>query len=200
MRVRGRKVRVAKKSIALSAALVVLASLGVGAPYAMAQGGGHVCTLPPYMEVGEPPVGPRDHFHPNLLVIMYLRDAKSAQRRHDVTKIITAPGGIGIDLRPSEAAASPRPPAYRRIHSHDDSGVLHVEPAKGVVFRLCQLFKLWSAGTGPTGGTLPFALGKTAHVRIGDAYTRNMPVEQVMRIPLNHNLPIVLFVQDAEPM
>lgn len=180
--------------------MVAAAWLGVRASYAMAQGAEYVCTIPPYMEAGEPPVDPRDHFHPNLLIIMYLRDAGGTQQRHDVTKIITAPGGIGIDLRPSETATSTRPPAYRRIHSHDDSGVLHVEPAKGVVFRLCQLFKLWSAGTGSTGGTLPFALGKTLHVRIGDAYTRNMPIEQVMRIPLNHNLPIVLFVEDAEPM
>jgi hypothetical protein len=135
------------------------------------------------------------HNHPTFAIVLFRRNEDGGSAVHDVEKILMPPTGLGIDLPAIARTSDNQETRYRRLHAHESNGRLHVEQAPGAALRICHLISLWRRHP-----TWPDALDRmvawpNAHIRVGDDYTRNAPMAEVLNSPLDHDRPIVLFLE-----
>lgn len=80
---------------------------------------------------------------------------------------VPVPAGLGINAGPNGALPPHGSPGIAPLHTHDTSGVLHVEAPKADRFTLGQAFTLWDVALGP-GRIGGYADGDAAghHVRV----------------------------------
>lgn len=152
---------------------------------------------PPGLIVNED--GPQ--FHPSFAILYFKRNRDPAIRVHDIVRVVTPPKGLGFEppkLPAPEAGTTEGREAIavvRTIHVHEDDGVLHVHAESTRVPNACQLIVMWLA-SGKNAKALNDLLGgRAAHIRIGGKYVRNVPMNEVMRLPLDHDEPMVVFVE-----
>jgi hypothetical protein len=138
---------------------------------------------------------PSAHYHPVVAVVVYARGIADALPLGEATALFTPPAGLGVDALSTRLSDTW---IYRRIHSHDESGVLHVEPDAGRVLSLCQLFKLWLPVAASDGPFRLFDPRKTVTVVIGEAAFENKRFDELLAIPLNSDDRIIILVEDGD--
>jgi hypothetical protein len=103
-------------------------------------------------------------------------------------KPVTVPGGIGID--PAQQFISP-------LHTHDPSGIMHVESPTPESFTLGQFFGVWGVPLGSSRiGGLTTGAGKQLHAWVNGKPTSGDPA----RIGLASHQEIVLAYGTAAQM
>ena len=169
-------------------AIAVVAALGNGRAVAQSK----ACLTPPYIDP-DAAVTDASHHHPTFAIVLFKR--RKGGGVHDVERILLPPAGLGID-RPAIARTSGnRDTRYRRLHAHEGNGRLHVEQAPGAALRLCHLISLWRLHPAWPGSLAQMDRWPSAHIRVGDDYKRNTPMAQVLNSPLDHDRPVVLFLE-----
>jgi hypothetical protein len=58
-------------------------------------------------------------------------------------KPVTVPAGLGINIGPDNTRPAHGDPGIAPLHTHDTSGVLHIEAARDDTFTLGQVFAEW---------------------------------------------------------
>ncbi len=149
------------------------------------------CNVPPYMAKSG-----KHHFHPTVRLFVYRRDPKSQSSVHDVVRMISPGSGLGVESQVRTAASDDSRTMYRAIHVHEESGSIHVEPVSGPPLTLCNFVALWFATPRGENELKEFLSSSTVHVRIGDAYFKDMSRQDVLRIILNRNVRISIFVEE----
>jgi hypothetical protein len=153
------------------------------------------CELPGYLAPPEEEAGASVHYHPVVAIVVYARGIADGSPLGEATALFRPPAGLGVDTLSTRLSDTW---TYRQIHSHDESGVLHVEPEGGRVFRLCHLFRLWLAAAGADG---PFGFldpRKTVTVIIGEAGSEDKRLDELLAIPLDSDDSILILVEDGE--
>jgi hypothetical protein len=140
------------------------------------------------------------HHHPSVVIAFYERNTDASSPVHDIVALVTPEKGLGIVSAEGPPGQSDHPKRYRAIHVHDRYGVLHVENDGATGYRLCDLFKLWGSEPRARETIDGIIASRMVHVRIGDQYRKNVSIEDVLRIPLNHDLPIIIFVEKKRPL
>ena len=148
-----------------------------------------------------PPLDPdvaitrESHHHPTFIIILYKRTDNVAGPIHDVVQILAPPAGLGIDDRTMSDAADEAARTYRRMHAHGGDGLLHVEDAPGGTLRICHLIALWRTHPAWPSALDGIEAWPNAHIRVGEDYRRNTPMAEILDLPLDHDRPIVLFLE-----
>jgi hypothetical protein len=62
---------------------------------------------------------------------------------------VPVPGGLGINVGPNGSMPEHGAAGIAALHTHDTSGVLHIESPRDDQFTLGQLFRLWDVRIGP---------------------------------------------------
>lgn len=152
------------------------------------------CSLPSRLDP-DAAVTQESHHHPTFIIVLFKRNDNDASPIHDVEKIIFPPAGLGIDDRAIPQRTDEPARTYRRMHSHGGDGQLHVEGESGAVLRVCHLIALWRRHP-----AWPKALDRieawpNAHIRVGETYRRNTPMPEILDMSLDHDQPVVLFLE-----
>lgn len=148
------------------------------------------CVSPPYISALA-----EVHYHPSVMIVLYERNPDPSSPIHDVVALITPGKGLGIETTPEIGGQIAARMRYRAIHAHDDSGDLHVEHDSARGRRMCEFLQLWREQTQHRETIEGLVATQTAHVRIGDAYRKDVPLNEVLQIPLIHDMPIILFIE-----
>ena len=92
------------------------------------------------------------HYHAHLDVLL---DGKP----------VPVPAGLGINVGPNGSTPEHGAPGIAALHTHDTTGVLHIESPRDDRFTLGQLFRLWDVRLGP-GQVGSYRTGGGTNVRV----------------------------------
>jgi hypothetical protein len=140
------------------------------------------------------------HYHPTVAIVVYVRDRSGERDRGRATRILVPPANLGIDTLHSKNRDNW---VYRQIHTHDESGVLHVEPKPGHVLRICHLLKLWFAANDETLSLSELEPHKRVEVFLDNAGLTELTernVDDLPMMPLNSNRRIIVLVEEGRMM
>jgi len=155
------------------------------------------CDMPGYLSDGEDSVFTPKHYHPTVAIVVYVRDRLGKPAHGRATRILLPPANLGVStLRSSDRANW----IYRRIHTHDKSGVLHVEPRPGHVLRVCDLLKLWFSADSEFRSLSELEPHKRINVMLGDSEIVERKVDDLPMIPLTNDLRIIILVEEGRMM
>lgn len=155
------------------------------------------CGIPGYLSDVEDTVGTPKHYHPTVAIVVYVRDRSGDPGRGRATRILLPPANLGIHTLRSKDRANW---IYRRIHTHDESGVLHVEPRPGHVLRICDLLKLWRSADREFRSFSELEPHKSVNVILGDSEIVERKVDDLPTIPLNNDHRIIILVEEGRMM
>lgn len=153
------------------------------------------CDVPLPMRDG---ARPGHHFHPTVSVLIFRRGANPSSPVHYPLRTLRPDAGLGIERAKDEARDGEAAGAlYREIHAHDGTGTLHVEPRASGQYRLCNLVALWLASPEFRSVWQKSAAAGGIHVWIGSHHIRHIGIEQLLAIPLEHDLTITICIEEA---
>jgi hypothetical protein len=155
------------------------------------------CELPGYLGDPEDATDAPIHYHPTVAIVVYVRHGGEASPLGQVTKLVMPPDKLGVHTLSSRMSENW---IYRRIHSHDESGVLHVEPEAGRIFRICHLFKLWQLAAGTSQPFRDFDPRKPVTVMFGQEHMENLKLDELLMVPLNNDHRIIVLVEEGQMM
>ena len=105
------------------------------------------------------------HYHAHLDVYVY-------------GKVVPVPAGLGINVGPNNTVPAHGSPGIAPLHTHDTSGILHIEAPAAAKFTLGQVFTEWgiSLATGQVGAYRDGdSTGDTVAFYVdGKKYTQNL--------------------------
>lgn len=137
------------------------------------------------------------HYHPDVSIIIYVRDYGVVPRSGHVTKFITPPANLGVHTMYSKKRENW---IYRQIHNHEDGGDLHVEPEPGHVFRFCHLLKLWLSAAKSRLLLSDFDQHKRVTIYVGNELMKDRKLDELLMISLNNDHRIIILVEEGRMM
>jgi len=158
------------------------------------------CVTPPYMK-DDSEAGL--HYHPKIRVLLYKRNPGISDPLHYPVHALRPDPRLGVEPAaesPTKSAPDSDDNRYRDIHSHDKSGTLHVEHNSRRPYRLCDLIELWRESREFQEIWDNNAPGSSAHIWIDGYHFRHIRFDELLRIPLNHDMSITICIEQGLPI